>query len=166
MPMCNSATLSTYHFPGIADIVGFFPNFSQFVYMPRQWGVHRNRNDLTAQGNATLAKTTSNVLLNTEKAPKQYAYKTYHKIWRGQLLSVFSEQKDCCLLKMCLCTTTFWVWSVFCNKRKKKPFNFCSVHSFSTWPQLIFSWHTINTGMVLTYYHLKFKLWKARQTWN
>lgn len=39
--------------------------------MPRQRGVHRNRNDLAAQGNAILANKTYSVLLNTEKALKQ-----------------------------------------------------------------------------------------------
>lgn len=71
MPSCNSVTFVPYHFPGIADIVGFFSNFSQFVYMPRQWGVHRNRNDLAAQGNAILANITYSILLNTKKALKQ-----------------------------------------------------------------------------------------------
>lgn len=89
--------LSTYHFPGIADIVGLLPNFSQFVYMPGQWGVHRDCNDLAAQGNATVGKKASIISLHTDKAPKQYVHKKYWKLWRGQLLSVLSEQKDVCL---------------------------------------------------------------------
>lgn len=71
LPSCNSVAFIPYHFPGIADVVGFFPNFSQFVEMPRQRGVHRNRNDLAAQRNARLANTTYSILLNTEKALKQ-----------------------------------------------------------------------------------------------
>lgn len=99
MPQCNSITLSTYHFPGIADVVGLFSNFSQFVYMPGQWGVHRDCNDLAAQGNAIVAKTAPSISLHTEKAPKEYVHKKYWKLWRGQLLSVLSEQKP---------TTTCW----------------------------------------------------------
>lgn len=73
LTLCHPAivSLSPYHLPGVADIVGFFSNFSQFVYMPRQWGVHRNCNDLAAQGNAILADITYRILLNTEKALKQ-----------------------------------------------------------------------------------------------
>lgn len=31
VPSCNGAAFIPYHFPGVADIVGFFANFSQFV---------------------------------------------------------------------------------------------------------------------------------------
>lgn len=53
----------TYHFPGITHIVGIFPNFTQFVDMPRQWRIHRDCNKLTAEREAKLATNNIHQLL-------------------------------------------------------------------------------------------------------
>lgn len=152
MPQCNSITLSTYHFPGIADVVGLFSNFSQFVYMPGQWGVHRDCNDLAAQGNAIVAKTAPSISLHTEKAPKEYVHKKILEALKGPAV-------------ICLKWTKAYhhmLRKIFCSKRKEH-FSFCSVASHSMRSPLAIVWPNINTGTaVLIYCQFKFKLRKTQ----
>lgn len=44
--------MPSYHFPGVADIIRLLPRVPQLVDVPRQRGIRRHRNDLTAQGEA------------------------------------------------------------------------------------------------------------------
>lgn len=113
IPSGPSHTCFPYHFPGIADVVGFFPNLPQLVDVPGQRGVHRNCDDLAAQGNAAVADKTSSSLLNTEQNcwdfSKILLWCVYIIIIRieGIICYLCLEKESMCVLEMHLWTPTF-----------------------------------------------------------
>lgn len=87
--------LLTHHLPGVADIVGLLPGFSQLVYVPGQGWVHRHCDNLAAQREAALASRMKyfqaqdkikHLIKGWEEAVSQWSPPDFEKQWSTSLL--------------------------------------------------------------------------------